>query len=257
MSETVDHLVAWMRQRVLTAGANGLVVGLSGGVDSAVVARLAQLATPGDAVAVVLPCHSDPQDEHDARLIAKHFELPTAQVDLDRAYEVMVEALKTGAHGLGTPAGTPPPDAGRVPLANLKPRLRMTALYFLANARQCLVAGTGNRCEIEVGYYTKHGDGAADMLPLGGLVKSEVYALARELEVPDAILDRRPSAGLWIGQSDEDELGFSYRHLESYLADGPQAVPPALALRIERLIRGSDHKRSLPPTPSVNRPLAD
>lgn len=137
----------------------------------------------------------------------------------------------------------------RAPIANLKPRLRMAALYFLANSRQHLVAGTGNRCELEVGHYTNYGDGAAGMLPLGGLLKSEVYALARDLEVPDAILDRRPSAGLWMGQTDEDELGFSYQHLESYLADGPQAVPPALALKIERLVRANEHKRSLAPIP--------
>jgi NAD+ synthase len=87
------------------------------------------------------------------------------------------------------------------------------------------------------------------MLPLGDLVKSEVRTLARELNVPPEIVDRTPSAGLWIGQTDEDEMGFTYSDLERYLEDGPQGVSPALAMRIERLTRSSEHKRAMPPIP--------
>jgi len=141
------------------------------------------------------------------------------------------------------------PLRGRVPLANMKPRLRMTALYFLANSLNHLVAGTGNRSELSIGYFTKYGDGGVDILPIGHLVKSEVRALARELNVPSAIIERTPSAGLWIGQSDEEEMGFTYGDLERYLEDGPQGVSPALAMRIERLTRASDHKRTMPAVP--------
>ena len=230
------------------AGANGLAVGLSGGLDSAVVARLCQLATPGQAVDAILPCHSDPHDEQDARLVATHFDLPVVHVDLDRTYEVLVEGLKNGTHRTAPPtAASAELACGRAPIANLKPRLRMTALYYLANAMTCLVAGTGNRCEIEVGYYTKYGDGAVDLLPIGGLLKSQVRELARQLEVPEPIVEREPSAGLWIGQRDEAALGFSCRDLESYLDDGPGAVSPALALKIDRWMRSSGHKRALPP----------
>jgi len=134
----------------------------------------------------------------------------------------------------------------------VKSRLRMTALYFLANSLNYLVVGTGNRSELAVGYFTKHGDGGADLLPIGGLLKSDVRAAARELGVPQAIVDKAPSAGLWQGQTDEADLGFTYHELERYLTKGPEAVAPALAMRIERLMRASEHKRTLPPIPEIS-----
>jgi NAD+ synthase len=112
------------------------------------------------------------------------------------------------------------------------------------------VAGTGNRSEIAIGYYTKYGDGGVDILPLANLVKSEVRALARELNVPQPIIDRTPTAGLWLGQTDESEMGFTYDDLERYLKDGAQGLAPALAMKIERLVRASEHKRRLPPAPT-------
>ena len=139
----------------------------------------------------------------------------------------------------------------KLALANVKPRLRMTALYFVANSLNYLVAGTGNRSELTIGYFTKYGDGAADVLPIGPLLKSEVQALARELEIPAPIIEKTPSAGLWLGQTDEHEMGFSYADLERYLTAGPDAVSPALAMRIERLVRSSEHKRALAPTPEL------
>jgi NAD+ synthase len=125
----------------------------------------------------------------------------------------------------------------------------MATLYYVANSLNYLVAGTGNRSELTIGYFTKHGDGGADVLPIGHLLKSRVRTLAQELGVPKAIIDKPPSAGLWLGQTDEAEMGFSYADLERYLADGPEGVSPALALRLERLIRATEHKRSLPPMP--------
>ena len=253
MSARVERITDWMRRQVLAAGANGLIVGLSGGLDSAVVARLCQIATPGDAMAAILPCRSDPQDELDARMVAKHLGLPVTRIALDRSYDVLVEAIKSGAHGLPEPGVSPQEDIrARAPLANIKARMRMTALYYLANTLNYLVAGTGNRSEIEVGYFTKHGDGGADLLPIGRLLRREVVELATELDVPDAIITKTPSAGLWSGQTDEDELGFSYDTLEAYLGDGPQGVSPALALRIDRMTRASGHKRTLPPMPPVD-----
>lgn len=241
-----------MRRELASIGGRGFVVGLSGGIDSAVVARLAQLAAPGHVVAAILPCHSDPADEADAALIAKHFSLTTARVDLSKSYDTLIAAAQPALHGLAPslrPQKPADPSASRLPLANVKPRLRMTTLYFIANSLDYLVAGTGNRSELSIGYFTKHGDGGADLLPLGQLLKSEVRALARELNVPPAIIERTPSAGLWLGQSDEEEMGFSYSDLERYLEEGPQGVSPAMAMKIERLIRSSEHKRALPPMP--------
>ena len=128
----------------------------------------------------------------------------------------------------------------------------MAALYFVANSLNYLVAGTGNRSELAIGYFTKYGDGGVDLLPLAKLVKSEVWALARELGVPPAIIDRAPTAGLWLGQTDEAEMGFGYGDLEQYLSGGPQAIAPALAMKIERLTRASEHKRQLPPVPDFD-----
>jgi len=241
-----------MRERVAEAGAQGLVVGLSGGVDSALVARLSQLAAPGAVVGVLMPCHSDPADERDAALLAKHFSLPTMRADLAAPYDALAAVVKSAVQSLppGIHKEHPHDDPrSRVPLANMKPRLRMATLYFVANSLNYLVAGTGNKSELSIGYFTKYGDGGVDLLPLANLVKSEVRALARELNIPPAIVDRTPTAGLWLGQTDESEMGFTYEELERYLKNGPQSVAPALAMKIERLVRASDHKRRLAPSP--------
>jgi NAD+ synthase len=247
-----ERLAAWMRRQLAAAGARGFVVGLSGGIDSAVVARLAQLAAPGHVLGAILPAHSDPQDETDARLVAHTFSIPIARVELSSPYESLAAGVQDAIKSLPLdmhPSAPADPLRGRVPLANMKPRLRMTALYYLANMLNFLVAGTGNRSEIAIGYFTKWGDGGCDVLPLGRLVKRDVRVLARELQIPQPIIDRTPSAGLWLGQTDEEEMGFTYADLERYLDDGAQGVPPALAMRIERLMRGSEHKRALPPMP--------
>jgi NAD+ synthase len=246
-----ERLAGWMRQQLVSAGSRGFVVALSGGVDSAVVLRLAQLAAPSAVLGVIMPCHSDRQDEQDAALVARHFSAPAVRLDASSAYDTLVAALQPVAESIPTRTRDTAADAstGRLPLANIKPRLRMAMLYFIANRFNYLVAGTGNRSELAVGYFTKHGDGAADLLPLGNLLKSDVRALARELGVPAAIADRPAGAGLWTGQTDEAEIGFTYEELERYLEEGPQGVAPALAMKIERLIRSSEHKRQLPPVP--------
>jgi NAD+ synthase len=241
-----------MRRQLAAAGSRGFIVGVSGGVDSAVVLRLAQLAAPHATLGLLLPCHGDPRDEEDAAAVAAHFSVPTQRIDLSAAYDAAVAALQPAIESI-PPHGRPTPigdlNRARLPLANIAPRLRMTALYFAANSLDYLVAGAGNRAELAVGYFTKHGDGASDLLPLAGLLTSEVRALARELGVPPAIVARAPSAGLWVGQRDEDEMGFTYQELERYLDEGPQAVPPALAMKIERLMRSSEHKRRLAAVP--------
>jgi NAD+ synthase len=249
---TAERIAGWMRRELTSSGAHGFVVGLSGGTDSAVVARLAQLAARGNVVAAILPTHSDPADERDAALVANHFSLSTVRVDLSDAYDATTAAAHVAAQQLPEPtdrSASHDPIHARRPLANLKPRLRMVMLYFLANRFNSLVAGTGNRSELSIGYFTKHGDGGCDLLPIGGLLKSEVRTLARELGVPAAIVERTSSARLGMGQTDEEEIGFTYADLERYLEEGPQGVSPALAMKIERLTRSSEHKRALPPMP--------
>jgi len=245
-----DKIASWLVDRAMAAGARGYVFGLSGGIDSAVVAKLCQMAFPQRVLGVMLPCYSHPQDEADARLAATAFSIPVARVDLGPTFDALTDSLSHAVKGL--PSHVESIDIKQqMPDANLKPRLRMTSLYFIANSLNYLVAGTGNRSEITLGYYTKYGDGGVDVLPIGGLLKSEVRALAREIGVPDPIITKAPTAGLWVGQTDEAEMGFSYDTLELYLAKGPSAVPPQVATRIEQLKSASDHKRALPPSAQI------
>jgi NAD+ synthase len=256
MSKSTDSIVEWLRQRLSHSAARGFVFGLSGGVDSAVVARLCQSAAPGNVVGVVMPCHSDPRDEADAMLVADHFKSPTIRVDLAPAYDpftgILSQALETipKTQFPDTAHASQDPKA-KLPLANVKPRMRMATLYFVANTLNYMVAGTGNRSELTIGYFTKYGDGGVDLLPIGNLLKSQVRDAARELDVPSPVIDKAPSAGLWLGQTDEAEMGFTYAELENYLTKGPGTVSPALAMRIDRLMRGSEHKRSMAPAPDA------
>jgi NAD+ synthase len=255
MSTRTDSIVEWLRRRLSHSGARGFVFGLSGGIDSALVARLCQLAAPANVTGVLMPCHSDPRDEADARLVAEHFAIPTLRIDLAPTFDQFTRTLQQTLEALPPEQlGAAPADdiKARVPMANVKPRLRMTTLYFVANTLNYMVVGTGNRSELSIGYFTKYGDGGVDLLPIGGLLKSEVRDAARALGVPEPVIEKAPSAGLWLGQTDEAEMGFSYAELENYLAKGPQTVSPALAMRIERLMRGSEHKRNLAPTPGAD-----
>ncbi|MGE5814828.1 MAG: NAD(+) synthase [Acidobacteriota bacterium] len=248
MKQEIDRIVNWLDGKLAASVARGFVVGLSGGIDSAVVARLCQMTRKDQTVGVLLPCHSDPQDEADARLVAEHFGLPTTHVDLAATYDTFLrDARAAVTPRLQREHPTPDDIRARLPIANVKPRLRMTALYFVANSLDYLVVGTGNRSEMTIGYFTKYGDGGVDLLPIAHLVKSQVRAIARELGVPARVIEKPPSAGLWMGQTDEGEMGFTYAELEQYLNDGPQSVTPAVAMKIERLARASDHKRAAAP----------
>lgn len=254
MTPRTQAIVTWMKERVAASRTNGIVLGLSGGIDSAVVAGLAANAVPGRVAGVMMPCHSDPRDEADARLAAEHFGIPAIRVDLAPAFDALLPQLQQAVATL--PDGQRPAPVtsdtdlkGALPRANLKPRLRMASIYYVANTLNYLVAGTGNRSELAIGYFTKYGDGGVDILPIGRLLKSQVRDVARELGVPQPVIDKPPSAGLWLGQTDEAEMGFSYEELESYLTRGANTVPPAVAERIQRLSRASDHKRAVPPMP--------
>ncbi len=241
-----DTIAAWLRDRAHAAGARGFVVGLSGGIDSALVAKLCQLATPQHVMGVLLPCYSHPQDEADAKLVAKTLGIPTITVDLGATFDALTGTLRTAVKGLPTHVNVVDIKQ-QMPEANIKPRLRMTSLYFIANSLNYLVAGTGNRSEIVLGYYTKYGDGGVDLLPIGGLLKSEVRSLARELGVPAHVIDKPPTAGLWMGQTDEAEMGFTYDMLETLSREGAGRGSAQVAARIEQLRTSSDHKRALPP----------
>ncbi len=233
-----DQIAAWLRERLSAAGAAGFVFGLSGGVDSAATAALATRAVgPEHTLAALMPSHSQPQDATLGQLVADTFSILTVTVDLSGPYDALMAALPAYDHTLAA--------------ANVKPRLRMTVLYYLAQSHNCLVLGSGNRTEIAVGYFTKYGDGGADLLPLGGLYKTEVWELARELGVPREVVERPPTAGLWPGQTDEGEMGITYRELDRVLVaidcGDASGVEPAALDKVQGMIARSAHKRLMPP----------
>ncbi len=233
-----DQIALWLREQLAAAGAEGFVLGLSGGVDSAVTAALAVRAVGPDRVlAALMPCHSVPDDIRLGRLVAETLGIPTVTVDLSAAYDALIAAL--------------PPSDQPLAAANIKPRLRMITLYYLAQSRHRLVLGSGNQTELAVGYFTKYGDGGVDLLPLGSLNKTEVWALARVLELPEEVIERPPSAGLWPGQTDEGEMGITYRELDHVLAaiaaGDTSAIDPPTLHKVQEMIAKSAHKRAMPP----------
>ena len=230
-----QHLSDWIGATIAESGGVGAVLGLSGGIDSAVAAALCKRTFPSHTLGVIMPCESDPADAQDGHLTAQHFGLAQATVDLTETYHTLCAQL----HECCTEM---PGD--RLTGANIKPRLRMTTLYAFANHLGYRVVGTGNRSELAIGYFTKWGDGGVDLLPLGSLTKTRVRELALDLGVPRHIIDKRPSAGLWSGQTDEGEMGVTYEQLDAYLEGrGGEAARETA----DRLGAASRHKRELPP----------
>jgi NAD+ synthase len=229
----IDDIPHWIRHQVKMTGAKGVVVGMSGGLDSSVTAVLCKRALGDGVRALILPCHSDSRDRAHALLVARAFDISTDTVDLGPAFDLLVATL---------------PPGSQVSIANLKPRLRMIALYYYSNELDLLVVGAGNKSEILTGYFTKHGDGAVDLLPLGGLLKTEVREVAQALGIPAEIIEKPPSAGLWQGQTDEGEMGVSYEDLDRALAvlQGAETDRPGdeVIERVRRMVSKSYHKRA-------------
>jgi NAD+ synthase len=239
LEDLAARLSTWIRERTEQAACKGVILGLSGGVDSAVVAALCRNALPDSCLALIMPCHSSDSDTEDAELVARTFSIPTTRAVLDEVFDHLIAVMQRPDFD---------PATCRLAEANLKPRLRMCTLYYFANRLNYLVVGTSNRSEIAIGYSTKFGDGGVDILPLGNLLKRDVRRLAVHLGVPTQIVDKVPSAGLWEGQTDEGEMGFTYEQLDEYLTTG--RAPEAVGKRIDALIEASAHKRALPPTPA-------
>jgi NAD+ synthase len=237
--QLADKLVSWIRDKVLAAGCKGVVTGMSGGLDSSVVAVLCHRAFPQSMFGVLMPCHSSREDEEHARAVASKFSIPTKTVVLDTVFDTLLKVL---------PVDRMEPGSNRLAEANLKVRLRMLTLYYFANQLKYMVVGSSNRSELSVDYFTKYGDGGVDILPLGNLVKGQVRELAGFLGIQQEIINKPPSAGLWPGQTDEDELGVGYEELDRYLVTGEASNE--VKRKIESMRTAGDHKRLPPPVAS-------
>ncbi|MCX6012912.1 MAG: NAD(+) synthase [Chloroflexi bacterium] len=216
---------------------------MSGGLDSSVTAVLCKRAQPDNILGLILPCYSKDEDSIDALSVAKKFNIVTQRITLDPVFDSLVKTIPDKGES----------SAVKIAKANLKSRLRMSTLYYCSNQLKYLVVGTSNKSEITIGYFTKYGDGAADILPLGNLYKTEVRQLAEYLDIPENIVKKPPSAGLWPGQTEYEELGFRWSDVDNYLI--MDTCNESLQGKINDRIEANAHKRQPAPIPpfSFNR----
>lgn len=239
VKNTVEQIVKWLQDEVKTAGVQGLIVGVSGGLDSAVVAYLIKRAFPEHSLGVPMPLHSNPKDMEDALSIIDNSQIDSVVIDLTETHDVMYshinEQLKLKGKSIE--------KSDRLADANLRARLRMSTLYTLATHYNYLVVGTDNASEWYTGYFTKYGDGGVDILPIVNYTKKEVSNMARYLGVPAEVIDKEPSADLWEGQTDEKEMGTTYDKIDAYLKG--EKVPDQDRRLIERMHKQTEHKRRI------------
>ena len=229
-----ENRIAFIRNVLASAGAEGIVYGNSGGKDCTLVGILCKIACE-NTLGLIMPCGSKQNyesDKTDAEAIASQFNISTRIIDLS---DVKQELVRSAG---GTTTLT---DSA---LGNVAPRLRMTTLYTVAASENRLVAGTSNRSEGYMGYFTKWGDGACDFNPIADLTVTDVYKFLRFLGAPDCILNKAPSAGLFDGQTDENDMGITYRRVDDFLLTG--TVNEQDRSTIERFHKLSEHKRQMP-----------
>ena len=226
-----EKRVAYIRAKVREAHADGIVFGNSGGKDSALVGILCKAACD-NTLGVIMPCASQQnygRDRDDGNALASQYGIETRVVDLTAVREAELKALEAATELSG------------LAVTNIAPRLRMTTLYTIGQSENRLVAGTGNRSEIYMGYFTKWGDGASDFNPIADLCATEIFEFLRFLNAPASIVEKAPSAGLYEGQTDEKEMGVTYRAIDAFLLQGE--VNDADKAVIDRYHSRSEHKR--------------
>lgn len=251
-----NQVSEWLKARLDDSGARTFVLGLSGGIDSAVVCGLAARGVGAERVlGVIMPSASNPDDAVQAARVASAFGVKTLTVDLTSLAQTFHAAMPTevALDALRIlPSGEGDVDARRqLATANVRPRLRMTTLYYVANLVKGMVLGTGNKSEAMIGYFTKYGDGGVDLFPIIDLYKFEVRAVAAHIGVPQSVIDRPPSAGLWQGQTDESEIGLTYAQLDEALVaierGETEGIAPDVLEKIRSMNAVSEHKRQSVP----------
>lgn len=249
--ETLDEILQFIRKVVQDADASGVVLGLSGGTDSTLTAALCTRALGKDKVlGILMPTSFTPErDNLDALELAEMLGIQTEKVNIDDICDAFVEAL--AIHG--------DDPKTRIPLANVRARIRMIIPYYYANASNYLVAGTGDRSEMLIGYFTKYGDGGADFFPIAHLYKTQVRRLAKYLGVPERMADKPSSPQLYPGHKLSDELPLNYERLDPVLvglfdcamtpekASEVTDVPLAIVMEVVDRYNRTEHKRKSPP----------
>ncbi len=245
LKSTSEKIIDFLKRETYLAGFNRLIVSLSGGVDSSTVTNLAVKALGKESVLVVRLPHKDLNHDNDAELVISQLKIPKASVFEIEISEIVAEFLKKL------------PKTDQLRTANLMARVRMIILYDLAKKHQALVCGTENKSEYLLGYFTRFGDQASDLEPIKNLYKTQVIELAKHLGVPEKIIQKPPTAGLWSGQTDENELGFSYEEADPILAhhfDGnlpwkkiiDLGFKPALVEKVEKRVEANKFKHQVP-----------
>ena len=229
----------WVKERVEQAGSSGAILGLSGGIDSSVLAVLLNRALGAKMLALIMPCHSSPQDLIHAKLLSLKFDIPNCVIDISKVYDDCVKEASKSC------------EISKIAKANTKSRLRMINLYLVGQSMNYLVCGASNKSEYTIGYFTKYGDSGCDLLPIADLLKREIYELAEYLDIPKEIVEKPPSAGLWEGQTDEREIGLPYSAIDSFIETG-EADTQAANIMINRMNYLSAHKRATPPVCMIN-----
>jgi len=230
-----EKRVAFIRKCLEDAHADGIIYGNSGGKDCTLVGILCKLACE-NTIGVRMPCRSKRnygEDFKDAEDAAKQFDIETRTVDITAAKEAMTAELEKVT------------QLNNAALTNINPRLRMITVYAIAAAENRIVAGTGNRSERYMGYFTKWGDGGCDFNPIGDLTVREIYEYLDYFDAPENIRKKAPSAGLFEGQTDEDDMGVTYAAIDKYLLEGEVSEKDKAV--IDRYHSRSEHKRRMPP----------
>lgn len=237
----VQHIIKWLKEYADEAEMKGGLVGLSGGLDSSVVAYLIKEAFGENSLGVLLPIHNSVEAEKDALSVVKDAKINHLGIELTDTFKAGFGAIEKA---LGDQLNN---DTVQLVGANFQARIRMATLYAIAQNNNYLVIGTGNLSETFTGYFTKYGDEGVDVSPLKNYRKEQIKDMAKYLNVPEAIINKAPSADLWEGQTDEIEMGISYTAIDMYLRG--EEIPSPDEETLMRLHHSTEHKRHLPPGP--------
>ncbi|MCC7554112.1 MAG: NAD+ synthase [Methanobacteriaceae archaeon] len=246
-----EEIINFIKNKLNESNANGIVVGLSGGIDSSLTAYLSCEAIGSENVlGISMPSSTTPKEDNiHGKEISRYLGIKYKEIDIDNILNEYLKEIKNEN------------KTSKITIGNLKARIRMNILYFYSNLNNYIVGGTGNKSELLIGYFTKYGDGACDLEPIGHLYKTQIIKLAKEWNIPNEIIEKPPRAGLWDNQSDEEEIGMSYELLDRVLymlidenMDKNEIakildIPVKEIDKIISRIENNKHKNKIPETP--------